>query len=111
MKSDLINIRDQVIEKCLSNRLRTKLLEKGTGLTLNQLQTIARATEASTAQAESIVSSKTTHEVNRVQHKRDKPKQHKSQVSIDKEKRCYRCDNLGHLSSDKKCPARGKKMR
>ena len=44
------NIRDQVIEKCLSNRLRTKLLEKGAGL--DQLQMIARAMEVSTAQAE-----------------------------------------------------------
>ena len=45
------NIRDQVIEKCLSNGLRTKLLEKGAGLTLSQLQMMARAIEVSTKQA------------------------------------------------------------
>ena len=31
------NIRDQVIEKCLSNRLRRKLLKRGRNLTLNDL--------------------------------------------------------------------------
>ena len=103
------NIRDQVIEKCLSNSLRTKLLEKGAGLTLSQLQTMARAMEASTTQADSIASSNTTHEVNRVQHKREKPKQQRNPRLDDKERRCYRCDNLGHLSSDEKCPARGKR--
>ena len=45
------NIHDQVIEKCLSSRLRRKLLERGRGLTLNDLQTIARAMEASDRQA------------------------------------------------------------
>ena len=38
-------IRDQVIEKCRSNKVRTKLLEKGHGLTLQQLQTIAATIE------------------------------------------------------------------
>ena len=33
----------------------------------------------------------------------------KNQALDDKEKRRYICDNLGHLSSDEKCPARGKK--
>ena len=72
------NIRDQVIEKSLSNGLRTKLLEKGAGLTLSQLQMMARAMEVSTKQADSIASSNTTHEVNRVQHQREKPKQQRN---------------------------------
>ena len=45
------NISDQVIEKCMSSRLRRKLLEKGRGLTLEQLQTAARSMEASHRQA------------------------------------------------------------
>ena len=53
------NISDQVIEKCLSNGLRTKLIEKGAGLTLSQLQMMARAMEVSTKQADSIASSNT----------------------------------------------------
>ncbi|XP_038060004.1 uncharacterized protein K02A2.6-like [Patiria miniata] len=43
-------IRDQVIEKCKSNKLRTKLLEKGHGLTLQQLQTIAATIEMTETQ-------------------------------------------------------------
>ena len=45
------NIRDQVIEKRLSNRLGRNLLERGRNLTLHDLQTIARAMEASDRQA------------------------------------------------------------
>lgn len=45
-----------------------KLLEKGVDLTLERLQTIARAMEASTAKSECIGSSKTTPEVKRLQH-------------------------------------------
>lgn len=45
------NSRDQVIEKCLSNLSRRKHLERGRNLTLNDLQTIARAMEASDRQA------------------------------------------------------------
>jgi len=44
-------IRDQVIEKCLSHNLRRKLLEKGRNLILDQLQTIATAMETSEKQA------------------------------------------------------------
>lgn len=45
------NIRDQVIEKCLSSRLRKKRLERGRRLTFNDLQAIARAMKASDRQA------------------------------------------------------------
>ena len=48
------NIRDEVIEKCLSSRLRRKLLDKGGGLTLKQLQNTARSMEASDRQAGAI---------------------------------------------------------
>ena len=45
------NIRDRVIEKCMSRRLRRKLLEKGRELTLEQLQNTARSMEVSDRQA------------------------------------------------------------
>ena len=47
-------IRDQVIERFSSSRLRRKLLEKGNGLSLNDLQTIARAMEAGDRHAGNI---------------------------------------------------------
>ena len=49
-----VNIRDQVIEKCMSSHLRRKLLEKGRGLTVEQLQNTARSMEASDRQAGAI---------------------------------------------------------
>ncbi|KAL5013851.1 hypothetical protein ScPMuIL_008121 [Solemya velum] len=57
-------IKEQVIEKCTSHNLRRELLEKREDLTLEQLQTIARAMENSeTNKIEGIPQ----HEVNRVQ--------------------------------------------
>ena len=53
---DLVDeqIRDQVVEKCASNHLRRKLLEKGRKLTLKNVRDTARALEDSERQAGSI---------------------------------------------------------
>ena len=50
----LEHIRDQVIEKCSSHHLRRKLLEKGRGLTLQQVRDIARSIEISERQASDL---------------------------------------------------------
>ena len=89
------NIRDQVIEKCLSNRLRRKLLETGRNLTLYDLQTIARAMEASDRQAGNTENS-------------NQAKSGLNAIHGKQERRCFRCDNTGHTQEDKKCPARNK---
>ena len=47
-------IRDQIISKCCSNKLRRKLLEKGQTLTLQTLQEIARNYEAVKRQTQSM---------------------------------------------------------
>ena len=58
-------IRDQVINKCLSHELRRKLLQKGQALTLQRLREIARAMEESEKQARSIEgASDASNEVN-----------------------------------------------
>ena len=60
-------IRDQVINKCLSHELRRKLLQKGQALTLQGLREIARAMEESEKQARSIEgASDASNEVNSV---------------------------------------------
>jgi len=65
-------IRDQVINKCLSNELRRKLLQKGQALTLQRLRETARAMEESEKQARSIEgASDASNEVNRVGGKVD----------------------------------------
>ena len=67
------NIRDQVIEKCLSNRLRRKLLERRRNLALNDLQTIARAMEASDRQAGNMENSNQANSgLNAIQGKQER---------------------------------------
>ncbi|PIK54248.1 hypothetical protein BSL78_08875 [Apostichopus japonicus] len=48
------HIRDQVIDKCNSSALRRKLLTKGTGLKLDDLQEISRAMETVDAQMKAM---------------------------------------------------------
>lgn len=109
---DKINesIRDQVIEKCNSSHLRRKLLEKGKDLTLNQLQTTARALEASESQAFNMENVRTA--VNRVQVQRSQTHVTKSNKSgnpiSSSSRRCFRCDKEGHLQNSENCPARNK---
>ena len=47
-------IRDQVIDKCVSNRMRKKFLEKGSDLTLESLREMARAIEEAERQTTEI---------------------------------------------------------
>lgn len=92
------NIRDQVIERCISYHLRRKLLDKGKDLTLKQLQTITRVLEASESKAFSIEHVKT--EVNHMQVKRSTHliKQGNSENS-GVSNRCYRCYKVCHYQS------------
>ena len=59
-------IRDQVINKCLSHELRRKLLQKGQALTLQRSREIARAMEESEKQAHSIEAKKHAMPVTRL---------------------------------------------
>jgi hypothetical protein len=119
-------IRDQVIEKVKSDRLRKKLLEKGSDLKLTDVLTISSTEEAVSTQSQNIVSSSngsSTSTVNRVyahnQRHRSKPKQPKPggnsnprPSNADKtSKVCYRCKSSKHIASSKDCPARGKECR
>jgi hypothetical protein len=47
-------IRDQVIDKCKSNRMRKKFLEKGSALTLEDMREMARAMEEAERQTTEI---------------------------------------------------------
>ena len=99
------NIRDQVIEKCYSQRLRRKLLERN-NVTLVQLREIAQSLEASEQRAV------TMEQINKIsQHKFDKhyPKVKNQSQADFKQRRCFACGHEGHIKTDVKCPARGKK--
>ena len=86
----------------MSSRLGRKLLEKGRGLTLEQLQNTARSMEASDRQAGAI------------ENPNDKGGLKEGLNSVQEKtegKKCYRCDLIGHLQDDKRCPARDKECR
>ena len=115
------NIRDQVIEKCYSQRLRRKLLEKS-DVSLDNLREIARSLEASESQASTM---ELKESVNKIRHKfmpksqvagAYRPQAHgayknRNGTEYGKGQKCYACGYEGHIKTDPKCPARGKKCR
>ncbi|XP_064629303.1 uncharacterized protein K02A2.6-like [Lineus longissimus] len=123
-----IDIRDQVIEKCRSAKLKRKLLEQ-TDLTLNRALEIARVQESVNSQmaALSLKSDSAGASANFVSHKHDKKKEfgnkagrrkfQKKKYDSDSKKEtdgarrgaCYRCGNTGHFGKDPSCPAKGQK--
>ena len=93
-------IRDQVIEKCRSHRIRAKLLERGKDLTLEQLRTIASTMEMTEAQAKHM-DTETAPSVNRIHGTGSKPKHKVETVKTDKhDKKCFRCGKQGHFAKD-----------
>ena len=106
------HIRDQIIEKCSSNVLCQKFLEKGKDLNLEMLREIARSYETAVAQIENFaepeeVKQEEREKVNRLLKKSsagrfanfNKPK------SYNQEK-CFRCGKTGHRAKNLNCPAR-----
>ena len=101
------NIRDQIIEKCYSQRLRRKLLERN-NVTLPQVREIAQAIEAS----ELSCSDGTKEHVNKVSPRKFDRQSNKFQKQEGgRQLRCYACGREGHIRTDAKCPAKGKKCR
>lgn len=98
-------IKDQITEKCISSKLRRRILEKG-AMTLQEIVSVAKILEA-VAEQEKLFekpnqSELTTAEpVNKIEpNKFGKPNQHVS---------CNRCGKKEHKSFDISCPAKGKK--
>ena len=104
-------IRDQVVEKCFSQKLRRKLLERGTGLTLTQLQETARIFEDSERQATQMEGlSSQVHKLT-FSDKYENPKYRKRVDPPMSTMECFRCGKKGHGQKDPNCPARNKKCR
>ncbi|CAC5361422.1 unnamed protein product [Mytilus coruscus] len=108
-------VRDQVIEKCRSNKLRTRLLEKGPGFTLDDVRTIARTLEMAEKHSREMECangygnnpSSSHGSVNRVSQR--KPTQYgQNKTKTKSGLKCYRCGREGHFGKDPSCPAQGK---
>ncbi|XP_068706850.1 uncharacterized protein [Montipora foliosa] len=104
-------IRDQVVQRCMSHDLRQKLLEKGDTLTLEVLLKTAGSFEAVQAQLENMNSKSTT--VNQVRDSSANKHHHKGKKTSGEpgNKTCYRCGNKGHFGRDPECHAKGKTCR
>ena len=106
-------IRDQVVDKCLNHSLRRKLLEKGRTLNLTVLRETAKAFKDFARQAKAIENhmQAVKSDVNRVQFVKKKFPGASSSHSAKPASMCYSCGFEGHLRTDPKCPALGKKCR
>ena len=94
-------IRDRVIDKCRSADLRRKLLLKGTHLTLEKGQEIARSFEAVDIQLRAM----TGVEEDRQQVIRIEQGETADQFKGKEAKaRCYPFDREGHFGRDSCCP-------
>ena len=98
-------ILDQIVTKCRSSELRTKLLEKGDALTLQMAREIARSLETSQQQAsqmEGLEESVAKLRLNSEKKREDRFKGRNPDL------KCFRCGSSGHLARDEDCPARGR---
>ena len=97
-------IRDHVIDKCLSNQLRRKFWERDS-LKLPDLLKLARAHEAVDRQVKVMEGSGQVNALSR------KAPGMKPQSSFSKKKECYACGQEGHFARDRKCPAEMRNLR
>ena len=103
-------IRDQIIEQCLSSRLRRRLLREPE-LTLEKTIEIGRSFAASERQASQMEadSLKTTNSnlgVNAIRSQNKAPTFPASTTGRSSIV-CYCCGNAGHRAKDPRCPAEG----
>lgn len=104
------NIKDQIIEKCVSAKLRRELLKLGDNSNLEQVLKTAKIFEAIEETSKTFDSGATSaamseEKVNRIE---SKPAFKGNSTYRDKQNECTRCGFTGHRSFDEKCPAKGK---
>ena len=110
-------VRDQLIEGCLSTKLRLKLLEKVNDLTLDVALKMSSCHESVTQQANEMqldnfhkIDVKPSRRV-KTGNKPRGPAHRRQPNKTGNEKNCWKCGREGHLSKDDFCPARKEKCR
>ncbi|XP_069787356.1 uncharacterized protein [Narcine bancroftii] len=108
MPADLNNqLLDQVVQHCRSDKLRRRLLERGSELELTDALTIAAALEAVEGQFHTMtLKDNSSQQIKRLSHRHNQPR-YTSTHDVE----CYRCGNRGHFGKDPYCPAKGKVCR
>lgn len=105
-------LRDQVLEKCVSKRLRRKLLDIE-NLTLEKLQTAAKNFERNEQHMLQGELAETTPEAGKLYQVKSKFSAGKgtgiTSQNTAATKTCFSCGRRGHVSKDPTCPAREKK--
>ncbi|XP_058942015.1 uncharacterized protein [Pocillopora verrucosa] len=112
-----IQVRDQLIEVCLSLRLQLKLLERGNELSLDVALQMARCNEAviqqaSEMQADNVnkINVKSAHNSKMASQSRDTA-HHRQPTKTEKDRKYWKCRNEGHISKDECCPAKKERCR
>jgi len=105
---------DTLIFGCVSETVKSKLLQKDENLTLDEALDIARTEEATRAQLQNLKEKKLTHtdavQV-RPQHPTSAPPYHKAHARQQMAGNKLRtCNNCGTCHSKDTCPAKGSKM-
>lgn len=104
------NIKDQIIEKCVSTKLRRELLKLGDNVKMEQVMKAAKIFEAieetsKTFDPDSALPRFSAENVNKIDSKGVFKRNFSTK---DKQIECTRCGFNGHRSFDDKCPAKGK---
>ena len=113
-----ISIRDQVVEKCRSEKLQRKFLDKGDTLTLDELLKVAAHFEDVEMQLRDMKLKSEAESVAFVKkNKNTKPKEsnafsksnpaNQPRSKSGQNGHCYRCGGNDHYGSSPRCPARG----
>jgi len=112
-------IRDQLIDKCYSAKLRRKILEKEGSVTLDDPLVTAQAQEAVNLQMEAIGANNSSGQVNTVVEDGarggDVSSEQVNSVAdfrggTSSEKRdCFNCGREDHFARDRRCPVRVRK--
>lgn len=101
------NIKDQIIEKCLSTKMRRELLKLG-DTNLDKVLRSAKIFEAIEEQSKTFDHSDKHGPMENVNKIEWKSNFKQNTTNKHQQIECSRCGYTGHRSSDEKCPARGK---